>query len=296
MKLYHADEHLECYQYSKEDAILDIISLQKDEELTIRSEHTVICFVFEGSLNLKYKNALNQCVNKEELVLIPLHSPCVIKALEETIILKIKLTVNISFCTHLPFELFIEEYEEFKEENNLGWLMPNQRVTDFAHILKGYIEDGLRCSFFFEIKIRELLYLIRVYYDKREVSTFFSPIFCNDLIFSNKVYENIDRIKNIKELAKRVNYSTSGFEKRFKKVFNTSPYVWLLEQKSRKIYHEINSTKKTFSEIAYEFDFSSPAHFSNFCKKYFGNTPGKLRRINKERAAILFDPNAMRQE
>jgi len=289
MKLYHADEHLECYQYSNRQATLEFIPFGKNEELDFQSEHTTMFFVYSGAVNVTLKNVKNQTIEKDNLLLVPLHSPCLIRATEEAVVLRIKLTINISFCTHLPFDLFLEEFEVFKNNSEIGLLEPNQRVTDWANNLKYYIDDGLKCSFFFEIKIRELLYAIRVYYDKREVSEFFSPIFCNDLVFSNKVYDNIDKVKNIKELAKIINYSASGFEKRFKKVFNTSPYVWLLEQKSKKIYHEINSTKKTFSELAYEFGFSSPAHFSNFCKKYFGNTPGNLRKNNRERAAILFE-------
>jgi len=289
MKLYHANEHLECYQYSSEKATLEFIHLEKKEELDFQSEYTTIFFVHSGAVDVTLKNVKNQRINKDELLLVPLHSPCSIRASEGAVILRIKLAFNLSFCTHLPFDLFLEEYEEFKNNLEIGMLEPNQRVTDWANMLKCYVEDGLKCSFFYEIKIRELLYLVRVYYDKREVSEFFSPIFCNDLIFSGKVYDNIDKVKSIKELAKIINYSASGFEKRFKRVFNTSPYVWLLEQKSKKIYHEINSTKKTFSELAYEFGFSSPAHFSNFCKKYFGNTPGNLRKNNRERAAILFE-------
>jgi len=288
MKLYHADEHLECYQYSKGDATLEIVPLTKNEELRVQSEYTVLCFVLAGAINLTSKKVLNMQVKKEEMALIPLRSPSLIQAKEDSIILKIKLKINISFCDHLPFDLFLEEYGDVKDNLDIGILPPNKRITDFAHAVNDFVADGLKCSFFFEIKIRELLYLIRVYYDKKVVSGFFSPIFCNDITFSNKIYENIDKVRTIKELAKIINYSPSGFEKRFKKVFTVSPYVWLQEQKSKKIYHEINCTKKTFSELAYEFGFSSPAHFSNFCKKYFGDSPGQLRKKNRERTALIF--------
>jgi len=288
MKLYHADEHLECFQYSTVDSTLEIIPLAKNEDFHIESEFTIIYIVIQGAIQITCKRSLNQRINKYEIALTPLHSPSLIHALENSIILKIKIKVNISFCAHMPFEFFLEEYGNMRNNPDLGLLPPNQRVTDFANTMKEYIEDGLRCSFFYEIKIRELLYLLRAYYDKYEVSNFFSPIFCNDLNFSNKIYENLDRAKTVKELAHIINYSPSGFDKRFKKVFNMSPYVWLQEQKAKKIYQEINTTKKTFSELSYEFGFSSPAHFCNFCKKYFGNTPGQLRKNNRERASSLF--------
>jgi AraC-like DNA-binding protein len=54
------------------------------------------------------------------------------------------------------------------------------------------------------------------------------------------------------------------------------------EQRAKKIYHEIICTKKTFTELAMEFEFSSPAHFNDFCKQYFGDAPGRMRRKVKE--------------
>jgi AraC-like DNA-binding protein len=58
------------------------------------------------------------------------------------------------------------------------------------------------------------------------------------------------------------------------------------EQKAKKIYREVTCTKRTFTEIAFEYDFSSPAHFNDFCKQYFQNTPGGLRKENKERLSV----------
>jgi AraC-like DNA-binding protein len=81
-------------------------------------------------------------------------------------------------------------------------------------------------------------------------------------------------------LAKKVNYSISGFEKRFKRVFDMSPYQWIQAQRAQAIYHEIHCSSKTFAELGYDFGFSSPSHFSNFCKQMFKETPGRLRKKN----------------
>jgi AraC-like DNA-binding protein len=53
------------------------------------------------------------------------------------------------------------------------------------------------------------------------------------------------------------------------------------EQKAKKIFHEITCSRKTFTEISFENKFSSSAHFNDFCKQYFNNTPGGIRRENK---------------
>jgi AraC-like DNA-binding protein len=59
-----------------------------------------------------------------------------------------------------------------------------------------------------------------------------------------------------------------------------SPSQWMQVQKSRVIYHEINCSDKTFAELGYEFGFSSPSHFNNFCKKMFKCAPGTIRKKN----------------
>ena len=73
-------------------------------------------------------------------------------------------------------------------------------------------------------------------------------------------------------------YSLSGFQKRFKKVFGVSAYHWMKDVRSKSIYHQINSTEKSFKEISDEYGFSSPSHFNDFCKVHFGTTPGRIRR------------------
>jgi AraC-like DNA-binding protein len=187
----------------------------------------------------------------------------------------------------LPLELLLELHGKSKKTADIEILVPNQRLTNFVETMQEYVKDGLKCTFFFDIKIREFLFLIRAYYDRTIVFNFFKPIYSTDFVFSNDVYKNIDSVKTVKEMADALNYSLSGFEKKFKKVFNLSPYQWMQEQKARKIYHEIHCSKKTFAEMAFEYDFSSPAHFNVFCKLFFGSTPGKLRKENMERAASL---------
>jgi len=148
-------------------------------------------------------------------------------------------------------------------------------------MLESYINDGIKSIRFFELKIQEFFFLVQEYYTKSQIASFLTPIYSNDFIFSNNIFKSIGKIRTVKGLANAFDYSLSGFEKKFKRVFKVSPYRWMQEQRAKKIYHEVAYGPKTFTLISEEYGFSSPAHFNDFCKQFFGGTPGYLRKKMK---------------
>jgi AraC-like DNA-binding protein len=290
MKLCHAEEHHSCFQDSNNNPTIMIVELKESENFQVFSGSNDLFFIINGEFDISCKNIQNKKIKTGESVLIPQHTLCVITAMKETSILIMKLNFNITFCDRLPLNLLLEMHRKIKKKSgSIGILEPSQRLTNAANTIREYINDGLKCGFFFNIKIHEFLFLIRAYYDKRVVLNFFKTIYSANFVFSNHIYKNIDNVKTIIELANTLNYSLSGFEKKFKRVFNISPYQWMQEQKARKIYQEIHCTKKTFAEMAFEYGFSSPSHFNVFCRLHFGKAPGDLRKENMERSAVLFE-------
>jgi AraC-like DNA-binding protein len=126
--------------------------------------------------------------------------------------------------------------------------------------------------------MKELFFLLRAYNTKEDLADFFSPLLTDDMDFYNFVLNNYQSIKTVKELAFLADYSLTGFEKRFKKVFGMSAHQWMKNQLSSSLYHEISCSRKSFTEISDMFGFSSSAHLSNFCKAVFGATPSAIRR------------------
>ena len=284
MNLCHPEEHTACSQYSNtKDQRIEMVELAEGHTIQFFSELNQIVFVLKGSFNLFCKKVHNKKIKEGELVLIPLHRPCVATILEDVSLLVVKLNSNIIFCERLSLDLFLDKLRKNREDDSIGLLKLDQRLIDFATTVQDhYVSDNITCSYYFDLKIRELLFLIRAYYDKKQVFNFFKPIYSGDFAFTSNVYKNLNKVKTARELAEVLNYSLSGFEKKFKRVFDISPYQWMQEQRARRIYHEINCSKKTFTEIAFEFGFSSPAHFNDFCKTYFHNTPGGVRKENEK--------------
>ena len=58
-----------------------------------------------------------------------------------------------------------------------------------------------------------------------------------------------------------------------------SPYQWLMMKRVENIKYKLSQTYIPFADIIDEFNFSSPAHFSNFCKRYLGDTPTNIRKV-----------------
>jgi AraC-like DNA-binding protein len=137
--------------------------------------------------------------------------------------------------------------------------------------------DGLTSVEFCQLKQKELLYYFGLYYSKEELYDFFYSILSTDIAFSRLIYKNLEKIHNIEEFATLMNYSISGFKKRFHKVFGMPAYRWLSHERANKIFHAITCSRETFTQISYDFGFSSPSHLNNFCKKMFGATPGEIR-------------------
>lgn len=77
-------------------------------------------------------------------------------------------------------------------------------------------------------------------------------------------------------------YGLHNFRKVFKKEFGMSPYKWLMMKRAEHIRYKLSQTYIPFADIIDEFNFSSAAHFSNFCKRFLGDTPSNIRKASEK--------------
>jgi AraC-like DNA-binding protein len=96
--------------------------------------------------------------------------------------------------------------------------------------------------------------------------------------FKAFVLQHYQEVKTVEELAGMCKMSVRSFNRKFNEYFDDSPYSWMLKQKSRHIRSRLADSKTTFGHIIKEYGFSSPAHFTTYCKKQFGQAPSKLRK------------------
>jgi AraC-like DNA-binding protein len=278
--------HLGCFSYgkNKEVPLIEIRCSESGSVHQMATKSNLIVVVLSGVLNFSFGKTYNQQATEGSIVMFPAQHDYKIEIKEDATVVIFRLDINLSFCDHFSLEmLYTKERRERKKRQGTEayTLNANSVIKNYLNNLTTVLNDGLYCSYLLEIKLREFLFLLRFYYPMEELEAFFSQILTDDFEFSASIRKHLDSNISISDLAEKMHYSTSGLEKRFKKVFGISPFQWKQSQKAQAIYHEINCSTKTFAELAYEFGFSSPPHFDSFCKKYFNNSPGNIRRKNR---------------
>ena len=277
MKVLYTDEHLACFNYGKRKDLIEIVD-KKEDVFEFEAENNCIAIVYKGSVLFSSGMINGKEMKEGDIFVIPFLNKNIIEVKDTCRLFIFKLDVNFSFCDHFSFEK-LHSFLNVKKES-INPLKANSSIGNYLVGMEHYINEGLDCLYFSELKIKELLFILRVYYSEEALAQLFYPILTKDAEFSNLVYKNIKNIRTAKELAATMNYSFSGFNKRFKKVFGISANKWMEERIAREIYREINCTNKTMMEIAYQYGFS-PSYFNDFCRRIFNATPKQIRKSEK---------------
>ena len=281
--------HFSCFNYAKDkqNVIIEIKHFEEGTYQGITPSNEIVA-ILKGTLNYSCGRATNEPLAEGDITVLSNNSNWQAEILEEVTLIIFRLTFNFGFCDYFSFEMLYREKNEknkksgIYENEGVCVLSANDIIRSYLILLERILADGVLCGYLLQLKLKELLYLFRYYYSVSELEVFFSPVLSDDFDFSLQVMKNYDPSLTAEDLAKKTHYSLSGFEKRFKKVFDMPVYQWIQSQKAQAVYHEINCSNKTFAELSYEFGFSSPSHFNNFCKRIFKNSPGEIRKKGKK--------------
>ena len=289
-ELLYQEEHTNCFLYddAKEDSLLAIIEKTKGEKLAINERFNRIIFLLKGRINFLYGSSCKE-LESGNFILLPRGCEYILNLQEDSTLLIMHVHHNINFCEH--FSLVMLHKLNKNSRSHFHAIYPlkiNALIASYLQNICTTHIAGLKCKFFHDLKQRELLYYLRAYYPKNELMHFFAPMLNESTDFVEQIYQNYESVKSITDLANITHYSLSGFKKRFNKIFGVAPHTWIEREKSKKIYHEINCTQKSFKEIALKYNFYSSSHFTRFCTKMFGMPPAMLRE--KTRCTILNFP------
>ena len=279
MSIFVSDSDTMCSNsYSLDSSIFWRVEIKENNNYVIPDlshKLTVICTILKGEIAIYNNGLISSIVNKDEAALVTNPSDAMFKALDETIIIFCSLTQPEMLC---PCYLFqnIGKNTNFTYDFNL--LKINKQVKSFLSAMDFYLNEGIDCSHFHELKRKELFFLFRAYYSDGELISFFFPVIGQNSEFKLFILNNHLKVANINDFAKLACCSLSTFNRKFKENFGITAYQWLLNQKAKYIYNEIVYNASSFQEIAFENGFSSQAHFNHFCKSFYGKTPGKIRK------------------
>lgn len=265
---------------NSKERIFEIFSFNEGDEWRLHTEdEDLILFVVSGSVEFTYGKRKGLSIGKNHFLLLSIGTEFIARWQNSGTAVTAKMQKHVNLGTLLSVDsLMVDKDNDVPRLPDLT-ILPIRRVLEFFLIdLISQGPEWLSVYPLMEIKYKELFFLFFAFYTKREMLDFFYYHLTEDLKFSELVLVNYRKVKTANELAKNLNYSISGFAKRFKKIFGKSPYQWMQQKRSEDIYFELLRTEKSFTELCYEYNFTSPSHFNEFCKSQFGHTPGVIRR------------------
>nr|WP_246164386.1 AraC family transcriptional regulator [Xanthovirga aplysinae] len=95
--------------------------------------------------------------------------------------------------------------------------------------------------------------------------------------FKEVIDANICHPRSIEELAQLTNHSLSSFKREFKKIYNATPAVYILDKRAEKVAELLKLSDESISSIGYHCGFTSPSHLSRVFKNKYGVTPKEFR-------------------
>lgn len=250
-----------------------------------------LLYLFSGKLTLSHQQASGKELPAGSFTLIPagINLRLRAKSVAPYISIRFRRQGNLLRQHHYMFNrlsgnnphYLLSETSTASQTFAPASLKATVHVQNFMNGLRMYIEAGIRINDIYENKVKELFFLLRLSYTGCELEKLFLPIyaFIKDKSFMDYIEANHHKYTTVSEFAQALNYSYSGFTKKFRQVFGEPAYQWMKKKKAQEVYSEISQSRETsLKEISFKFGFPSLPGFYKFCRTNFGRTPGEIRK------------------
>ena len=279
MKLTNLQRPVGCFSNECEKSTdVDIYNLDLGVRKNILPKKSKIIFVLKGRLKFKYNNFSEKRVQKGEFFLIPSNGQYEIIALNQCVILFVRLPgggVIGEYCNIK--QLYKNGYDRSNLEKDLKILKIIPQLWFFLNGLCYSIKNEFICRYYIDIKIKELLVILRAFFSYEELQFFFSLILSPNMAFQECVQANYSKYSTVSKLAESMNMTPKSFSRKFMNTFGETPQRWMAKEKAKLIYAELRFGDKSIVQIADEYGFSSQQHFNKFCQREFNKNPKKIQ-------------------
>lgn len=267
------------YDYSGNNSLVETVFIPKGGVDCKTITDNVIVFFMTGSL--KYKlNDLEEAKAKEgDMIFAPIGGSIQYDPIDDSVIMVLKATDNIVLSDYFSQELLSSASENKDECNRSKSLYATTRMWQVIGDIDRYINERIDDKVFYELKIKELLIIMRIYFSMEELKSFFSNISSHDTSFIEFINSNWEKHNCAEELAAAMNMSIRQFSSRFKSLTGMTPAKWLACRRADNLYRSIRHTDKPFRQICEEEGFNAMPQFSKFCKEHLGRTPSEIRNL-----------------
>ena len=289
MGLKYINEHLACFNYDHSvKPQIEVVKIDKQEERALAITENEIVFVLQGRIKFFFEDFPDYECQKGQFTFLPSGGKYAITGLSDSLVIVFRLNKAIVLCENFKIEsLFTDSLQKGeyypRTEHWFSKLTIKPCIWHFLEGLLDCVNDGIKCRYYFENKIKELLLLLRAYYTKEELHDFFFLILSRNTEFSEYIRLRWRQFNTVQEMADSMHLTHKQFYRRFVSVFGKTPQQWIMEGKAGIVYSEITSTNKQFKQIALENGFNADTQFNHFCKRMFGHTPTEIRAEKNNR-------------
>lgn len=177
---------------------------------------------------------------------------------------------------------YAKEQEDFKYEFRSVEI--NSQMHELLKLLCQYLDDGIPCAHMHESMIELLFVVFRFYYDVEVLACLFFNLFDHSISFRTMVEGNRVKARNLNHLAELCGYDINTFNVIFRRHYpGYTPGVWMQIQRKDEILADLTQTDAPIYYISKKYGFSSSSHLGEYCKKYLGDTPTKVRARYKKK-------------
>lgn len=260
------------------DCLFEIRSFREGEMLEnkmLSINHLVFCV--EGHVRISSTLFQDERLCEGEVMLVPHSCECLGVAMSHVTILIHQF--NNTVCDARKCILHYLSIHHHKNiQGYCSRLKMHPLLWRAVEGIINYITHQATDKEIWELKHRELIWIFTNYYSLEEMQAFFHPISGEHVSFRTLVTTHYPKANNTEQLARLCCMGLTTFRRAFKKEFNKPVYAWLTEKRCEGIVFKLSVEYIPFTDIIDEYNFSSAQHFSTFCKRYLGDTPGNLRK------------------
>jgi AraC-like DNA-binding protein len=256
--------------------IFGIKQEKKGKTVQLKEMHlNHLLFILEGEMNVSCNEFKNHLCVGGDMIFIARDANLMAETYTEVQYLLLSFNNQIQIIEQLELGELKEHSNERSIFNKLEIRTPLQGVLDSILF---YLNNKIKSRLLDEAKQKEIFLVMKIFYTEQELSRFLKPVLNQDMDFKAFVFKYYIEAKNVDELAQLCNLSVRSLTRKFKIYFGDSPYRWMLRQKAHHIKMVLVDKKIPMQQIIKEYGFSSPAHFTTYCKKHFGMTPSAYRK------------------
>lgn len=238
-----------------------------------RSDRNFFLFLMKGELLVNSQEYAGIMMHSGEFILQPIGSKFELLAMTDVECVYYHFNQPELFCDH-RFDYIMKEVPA---PLIFSPLKIKSELQSFLEGSRSYLGEDKVCRELLSFKRKELAFVLGHYYSDYELASLVHSLSEYTSSFHYFILQNYKKVKTVEDFAQLGGYTVSTFRRIFNTVFHEPVYEWMQARRKENLLYDLHHTKDSISEICYKYGFESLPHFSNFCKKNFGQSPRNLR-------------------